>query len=182
MQRERGKKRDKSKKEKSSGGRQNRWAEAGGAGSGKGGKRKRQRGSKLSNKQEKAKGKAQESRHQNRFPPLFDRAPPFTFEHQRSRGLFRKSKFITLICYFPRGGFWLASGMGGGADRGQGAPSAALCLLSVSESACEGSQPSSSPSALRASRSMIWVVTSEPGEFVELRNRISRIRPFLETF
>ena len=26
--------------------------------------------------------------------------------------------------------------------RGQGAPSAALCLLSVSESACEGSQPS----------------------------------------
>ena len=37
---------------------------------------KRQRGSKLSNKQEKAKGKAQESRHQNRFPPLFDRAPP----------------------------------------------------------------------------------------------------------
>ena len=55
MQRERGKKRDKNKTEKSSGGRQNRWAEAGGAGSGKGGKRKRQRGSKLSNKQEKAK-------------------------------------------------------------------------------------------------------------------------------
>ena len=46
--------------------------------------------------------------------------------------------------------------------RGQGAPSAALCLLFVSESACEGSQPSSSPSALRASRSMIWVATSEP--------------------
>ena len=36
MQRERGKKSDKSKKEKSSGGRQNRWLEAGGAGSGKG--------------------------------------------------------------------------------------------------------------------------------------------------
>ena len=48
------------------------------------------------------------------FPEL--KAPPFTFEHQRSRGLFRKSKIITLICYFPRGGFWLASGMGGGAD------------------------------------------------------------------
>ena len=87
------------------------------AGVGKrGGKRERQRGSKLSYKQEKAKGKAQESRHQNRFPPLFDRAPPFTFEHKRSRGLFRKSKFIALICYFSRGGFWLASGMGGGAD------------------------------------------------------------------
>ena len=94
MQRERGKQKDKSKKqqEKRSGGRQNRWAEAGGAGSGKGGKRKRQRGSKLSNKQEKAKGKAQESRHQNRFPPLFDRAPPFTFEHKRSRSLFWKIK------------------------------------------------------------------------------------------
>ena len=44
--------------------------------------------------------------------------------------------------------------------RGQGAPSAAVCLLS--ESAREGSQPSSSPSALRTSRSMIWVATSEP--------------------
>ena len=37
---------------------------------------KRHRESKLSNKHEKAKGKAQESRHQNRFPPLFYRAPP----------------------------------------------------------------------------------------------------------
>ena len=55
---------------------------------------KRQRGSKLSNKQEKAKGKAQESRHQNQFPPLFDRAPPSRlnirgleafFENQRSQ-------------------------------------------------------------------------------------------------
>ena len=90
MQRERGKKRDKSKNRKR-GGRQNRWAEAGSAGSGKGGKLKRQRGSKLSNKQEKAKGKAQESRHQNRFPPLFDRVPPFTFEHKRSRGFLRAS-------------------------------------------------------------------------------------------
>ena len=36
-----------------------------------GGKRKMQRGSRLSSKQDKAKGKAQESRHQNRFPPLF---------------------------------------------------------------------------------------------------------------
>ena len=44
--------------------------------------------------------------------------------------------------------------------RGQGAPSAAVCLSS--ESAREGSQPSSSPSALRTSRSMIWVATSEP--------------------
>ena len=76
MQRERGSKKRQEQKRKSSGGRQNRWAEAGGAGSGKGGKRKRQRGSKLSNKQEKAKGKAQESRHQNRFPPLFYRVPP----------------------------------------------------------------------------------------------------------
>ena len=102
-------------KEKRSGDRQNRWAEAGGAGSGKGGKRKRQRGSKLSNKQEKAKGKAQESRHQSRFPPLFDRAPPFTFEHKRSRGLFRNSKFIALICRLWRGGFWLRCGKGAGA-------------------------------------------------------------------
>ena len=115
MQRERDKQKDKSKKAKRSGGRQNRWAEAGGAGSGKGGKRKRQRGSKLSNKQEKAKGKAQESRHQNRFPPLFDRAPPFTFEHKRSRGLFRNSKFIALICNLSREGFWLRCGKGGGA-------------------------------------------------------------------
>ena len=87
MQRERDKKRDNSKNKVRAvdkiGG-----TEAGGAGSGKGGKRKRQRGSKLSNKQEKAKGKAQESRHQNRFPPFFDRAPPFTFEHKRSRSLF----------------------------------------------------------------------------------------------
>ena len=112
------KKRQKQKRKKSSGGRQNRWAEAGGAGSGKGGKRKRQRGSKLSNKQEKAKGKAQESRHQNRFPPLFYRAPPFTLEHKRSRGLFRKSKFVALICNFSREGFWLRCGMGGGAGWG----------------------------------------------------------------
>ena len=61
---------------------------------------KRQRGSKLSNKQEKAKGKAQESRHQNRFPPLFDRAPPFTFEHKRSRDLFRKSKLHSFNLQF----------------------------------------------------------------------------------
>ena len=40
------------------------------------GRYKAQRESKLSNKHEKAKGKAQESRHQNRFPPLFYRAPP----------------------------------------------------------------------------------------------------------
>ena len=100
MQRETGKQKRQKQKEKSSGGRQNRWAEAGGAGSGKGGERKRQRGSKLSNKQEKAKGKAQESRHQNRFPPLLERAPPFTFKHKESRSLFRKSKFIALICIF----------------------------------------------------------------------------------
>ena len=92
------------------------------------------------------------------FPEL--KAPPFTLEHKGSRGLFRKSKFVVLICSFSRAGFWLGFGLGGGAGWGQGAPSAALCLLS--ESAREGSQPSSSPSALRASRSMIWVATSEP--------------------
>ena len=47
------------------------------------------------------------------FPEL--KAPPFTFEHKRSRSLFRKSKFIALICYFSREGFWLRFGMGGGA-------------------------------------------------------------------
>ena len=76
MQREKSNKRDKSKTEKSSGGRQNRWVQAGGAGSGKGGKRKRQRGSKLSNKQEKAKGKAQESRASKPISSAFYRAPP----------------------------------------------------------------------------------------------------------
>ena len=114
MQRERDKQKDKSKKGQAVG-------KIGGRkravpGRERAANEKRQRGSKLSNKQEKAKGKAQESRHQSPFPPLFDRAPPFTFEHKRSRGLFRKSKFIALICYFSRGGFWLASGMGGGAD------------------------------------------------------------------
>ena len=52
------------------------------------------------------------------FPEL--KAPPFTFEHKRSRGLFRKSKFIALICNFSREGFWLRFGMGGGAGWGQG--------------------------------------------------------------
>ena len=60
MQRERGKKRHKSKKDKVQAVGKIGGTEAGGAGSGKGGKRKRQRGSKLSNKQEKAKGKAEE--------------------------------------------------------------------------------------------------------------------------
>ena len=119
MQRERDKKETKAKKSKGSGGRHNRWDGSGHrarVGPGKVGRQAKKAQRELSNKQEKAKGKAQESRHQNRFPPLFDRAPPFTFEHKRSRGLFRKSKFIALICYFSRGGFWLASGMGGGAD------------------------------------------------------------------
>ena len=47
------------------------------------------------------------------FPEL--KAPPFTFEHKRSRGLFRNSKFIALICNLSREGFWLRSSMGGGA-------------------------------------------------------------------
>ena len=47
------------------------------------------------------------------FPEL--KAPPFTFEHKRSRGLFRKLKFTALICIFSREGFWLRCGMGGGA-------------------------------------------------------------------
>ena len=95
MQRERGKKRDSSKKSKGSGGRQNR-SEAGGAvwselsglsslsclvclgqrGSGKVGRQAKKAERELSTKQERAKGKGQESRHQHRFPPLFYRAPP----------------------------------------------------------------------------------------------------------
>ena len=47
------------------------------------------------------------------FPEL--KAPPFTFEHKRSRGLFRNSKFIALICNLLREGFWLRCGMGAGA-------------------------------------------------------------------
>ena len=47
------------------------------------------------------------------FPEL--KAPPFTFEHKRSRSLFRKSKFIALICNLSHEGFWLRFGMGGGA-------------------------------------------------------------------
>ena len=76
MQRERGKQKDKNKNNKvravgSIGGRKRAVP-----GRERAANEKRQRGSKLSNKQEKAKGKAQESRHQNRCPPLFDRAPP----------------------------------------------------------------------------------------------------------
>ena len=81
MQRERGKKRDKSKKETSSG-RSAKFGgtEAGGAGPGKVGRQTKKAERELSNKQEKAKGKAQESRHQNRFPPLFYRAPPSSLD------------------------------------------------------------------------------------------------------
>ena len=49
------------------------WARVGGEKSG-GAAGKRQSGNKLSNKQEKAKGKGQE--YQNRYPPLFYPAPP----------------------------------------------------------------------------------------------------------
>ena len=45
----------------------------------------------LSNKQEKAKGKGQESRHQHRFPPFFLPRAPLTFELNRSRGFLRAS-------------------------------------------------------------------------------------------
>ena len=68
-----------------------------------GGKRKRQRGSKLSNKQEKAKGKGQESRHQNGYPPFFLPWAHFACECNRSRSLFgtsKKSKLIVLIVMF----------------------------------------------------------------------------------
>ena len=53
-------------------------------------------------KQEKAKGKAQESRRQHRFPQLFDRTPP---SHLNADS----------ICNFSRESFWLRFGMGGGA-------------------------------------------------------------------
>ena len=79
---------------------------------------KRQRGSKLSNKQEKAKGKAQESRHQNRFPPLFLLRDPLTVECNRSRGFVRasgQSRLITFISNFSPEGFWFHFGKGGGA-------------------------------------------------------------------
>ena len=117
-----GQKRDKSKQENSPGGPQNRWAEAGGAGSGKGGKRNRQRGSKLSNKQEKAKGKAQESRHQNRFPPLFYRAPPSGLNivglfFLKASGI---SKLKILIFAFLPEGFWFTCGKCAGAGYGPG--------------------------------------------------------------
>ena len=70
----------------------------------------------LSNKQEKAKGKGQESRHQNRFPPLFYRA--LTFEFNRSRGFLRapgNSKFKILCFVFQPEGFLFTFGKGGGA-------------------------------------------------------------------
>ena len=77
MQRERGKKREtRAKTEKGAVGKIGGRKRAVPGREKSGGKRKRQRGSKLSNKQEKAKGKAQESRHQNRFPPLFYGATP----------------------------------------------------------------------------------------------------------
>ena len=77
MQRERGKKDTKAKKKKFGRSAKSVGRKRAVPGREKsGGKRKRQRGSELSNKQEKTKGKVQESRHQNRFPPLFYRAPP----------------------------------------------------------------------------------------------------------
>ena len=71
----------------------------------------------LSNKQEKAKGKAQESRHQNRVSGA--KSALLTLECNRSRGFFRasgKSRLITFIFNFSPEGFWFHFGKGGGAD------------------------------------------------------------------
>ena len=80
MQRERGKKRDSSKKSKVRAvgkiGRKGAvWSVSGGEGREKG-RQTEKAERELSSKQEKAKGKGQESRHQNRFPPLFTARPP----------------------------------------------------------------------------------------------------------
>ena len=58
-------------------------------GVGKAGRQTKKAEREISSKLEKAKGKGQESRHQNRFPPLF--APGPTFEYNQSRGFLRAS-------------------------------------------------------------------------------------------
>ena len=77
-----------------------------------------QRASKLSSKQEKAEGKGQESRHQDRFPPLFYRASPSRL-NMIGLGFFVRasgnSKVKNVVFVFLPEGFWFTFGKGGGA-------------------------------------------------------------------
>ena len=125
MQRERGKKRDSSKKKQRFG----RSAKSVGSGrsclvsfglsspvwsvSGGGGWEKGRLTEKaereLSSKQEKAKGKGQESRHQKRFPPLFAPRPP----QKKTEIGYKPHLSVTfswqICCYVTTREYWLPS-------------------------------------------------------------------------